>query len=286
MTKFIKDNTKEFLVLLLGNFILAFSVNFFILPYDILTGGIFGVAIALGPIFPGLDTNYIAYFFILVTFVLGAVFLGRKFALKTVVSSVVYPIMLEFLRHSTFVVDTDPILASLYGGILSGIALGLVFRAHASTGGMDVFPLLLEKYFNVPTSKGLMLVDGLTVLLGISTLGIQYVLIGLVSVWASGYTIDKVLLFGSEATKSVQIISEELEMINNRIHIELDRGTTIIKAVGGYGKKERDIIMCVITKEQYPDLKNIVMEEDESAFLIVQDAREILGEGFELGRRI
>lgn len=286
MTKFIKSNTKEFFVLLLGNFILAFAVNFFILPYDILTGGIFGIAIALGPIFPGLDTNYIAYFFILVTFVLGAVFLGKKFALKTVISSVTYPIMLEFLRHSTYVIDTDPILASLYGGILSGVALGLVFRAHASTGGMDVFPLLLEKHFNIPASKGLMIVDGLTVMLGIYSLGIQYVLIGLISVWAASYTVDKVLLFGSETTKSVQIISNQLEIINSRIHLELDRGTTIIKAVGGYGKEERNIIMCVVTHQQYPDLKTIVLEEDESAFLIVQDAREILGEGFTLGHRI
>lgn len=286
MTDFIKDNTTEFLVLLLGNFILAISVTFLILPYDILTGGIFGVSIAVGPILPGIDTNYIAYSLIFVTFILGAVFLGKPFAFKTVVSSVVYPIMLEILRHSTFVIDTDPILASLYSGVLSGIALGLVFRSHASTGGMDVFPLLMSKFFNIPTSKGLMLVDGLTVILGVSTLGVEAVLIGLLSVASMSYTIDRVLLFGSEKTKSVYIISKKIDIINNRIHIELDRGTTIINAVGGYGKEKRDIIMCVITQVQYPDLKQIVLEEDESAFLIVQDAHEIMGEGFSLGHRI
>lgn len=286
MTKFIKENTKEFFILLLGNFILAFSVNFFILPYNILTGGIFGVSIALSPIFPNIDTNYIAYFFILLTFLLGAIFLGKKFAFKTIVSSVVYPIMLEMLRHSTYVIDVDPILASLYGGLLAGVALGLVFRAHASTGGMDVFPLILQKYFDIPTSKGLMLVDGITVALGIYTLGIQHVLIGLISVFASSYMIDKVLLFGSETTKSIQIISTKLEIINSRIHLELDRGTTIISATGGYGRAKRDIIMCVVTQEQYTDLKNIVLEEDPSAFLIVQDAKEIFGEGFRLGHRV
>lgn len=286
MTTFTKDNTKEFLVLLLGNFILAIAVNFFILPYDILTGGIFGVSIALGPILPNIDTNYIAYSLILLTFLLGAIFLGKNFAFKTIVSSVTYPIMLELLRHSTIVINTDPILASLYSGILSGIALGLVFRSHASTGGMDVFPLLLSKYFRIPTSKGLMFVDGLTVILGVYTLGIEYVLLGLISVWAASYTIDKVLLFGSEKTKSVLIISKQIDIINNRIHLELDRGTTIINAVGGYGKEKRDIIMCVITQEQYPDLKSLVLEEDEGAFLIVQDAHEIMGEGFKLGHRI
>lgn len=194
--------------------------------------------------------------------------------------------MLEFLRGSTYVVETDPILASLYSGILSGVALGLVFRSHASTGGMDVFPLLMSKYLKIPTSKGLMIVDGLTVILGISTLGIHAVLIGLISVWSASYTIDKVLLFGSEKTKSIFIISHKLDIINRRIHLELDRGTTLIKAVGGYGKEKRDIIMCIITQQQYPDLKSLVLEEDESAFLIVQDANEIMGEGFSLGHRV
>ncbi len=286
MNNFIKENTKEFLILLLGNFILAVSVTFFVLPYNILTGGIFGVSIALGPILPAIDTNYIAYSLILLTFILGAVFLGKAFAFKTIVSSVVYPIMLELLRYSTFVIDTDPILASLYSGVLSGVALGLVFRSHASTGGMDVFPLLLSRYFNVPTSLGLLVVDGITVMLGISTLGIEFVLMGLISVWATSYTVGKVLLFGTEKAKSILIISEQLENINNRIHIELDRGTTIINAQGGYGKEQRDIIMCVITQEQYPDLRKIVLEEDEKAFLIVQDANEIMGEGFTLGHRV
>ena len=286
MTTFFKDNTKEILILLLGNFILAVAVTYFIVPYGILTGGVFGVSIALGPIIPNIDVNYIAYFIIFLTFILGAVFLGRAFAFKTVVSSVVYPMFLEVLRYSTIVIDVDPLLAALYSGILSGVALGFVFRSHASTGGMDVFPLLLKEYFNLPTSQGLLFVDGLTVMLGISTLGIEAVLLGLMSVWATSYTLDKVLMFGGEQAKSVLIISEKLDIINNRIHLELDRGTTIINAFGGYGKTDRDIIMCVITHEQYPGLKKIVSEEDEEAFVIVQDAKEIMGEGFQLGRRV
>lgn len=286
MTTFFKDNTKEFLILLLGNFILAVAVTYFIVPYGILTGGVFGVSIALSPLIPSIDVNYIAYFIIFLTFILGASFLGRGFAFKTVVSSVVYPMFLEVLRYSTFVVNVDPLLAALYSGVLSGVALGFVFRSHASTGGMDVFPLLLKDFLDLPTSKGLLIVDGLTVMLGISTLGIEAVLLGLISVWAASYTLDKVLMFGGEQAKSLLIISEKLDIINSRIHIELDRGTTIIKAFGGYGNTDRDIIMCVITHEQYPDLKKIVSEEDEGAFVIVQDAKEIMGEGFQLGRRV
>lgn len=281
-----KELVSDFLLILLGNFILAFAVSFFIIPYDILTGGIFGVAIALKPILLNIDTNFIAYFMIALTFLLGAVFLGRNFAFKTVVSSVVYPIFLEIMRHINFAIDTEPILAALYGGILSGVAIGIVFKAQASTGGMDVFPLLLHKYFDIIPSTGLLIVDSITVLLGIYTLGIDYVLIGLISVFAASFTIDKMILFGSETSKSTLIISDAMAIINKRIQLELDRGTTIIKAVGGYSEKERDILMCVITKEQYPLLKEIVYAEDENAFLIVQEAHEILGEGFNMGHRV
>ncbi len=281
-----KKHINDILLILLGNFILAFAVSFFIIPYDILTGGIFGVAIALKPILPYVDTNYIAYFMIFLTFVLGAVFLGREFALKTVVSSFMYPLFLEVMRHIDFSITTEPMLAALYGGILSGIAIGIVFKAQASTGGMDVFPLLLHKYFDVVPSMGLLIVDSITVILGIYTLGIEFVLIGLLSVFASSFAIDKMILFGSENSKSTLIISDAMQAINKRIQLELDRGTTIIKAVGGYSEKERDILMCVITKEQYPLLKSIVYEEDESAFLIVQEAHEILGEGFNMGHRV
>lgn len=281
-----KDNGKDIVLILMGNLLLAFTVTFFILPYEILTGGIFGVAIALKPILPAVDTNYIAYAIIALTFVLGAVFLGKDFALKTVLSSIVYPVFLELLRNVPFVVKTEPLLASLYGGLLTGVAVGLVFRAKGSTGGMDVFPLVMNKYMNLKHSQGMLIVDGLTVILGLSTLGIEHVLLGLVSVFASSFAIDRIILLGSESAKSVYIISDYLNIINDRIQNEIERGTTIIKASGGYSKEPRDIIMCVITVEQYPVLQSIVQEEDENAFIIVNEAHEILGEGFSYGPRI
>lgn len=286
MKKYLDGHVKDVLMILLGNFILACAITYFVLPYEILTGGIFGVAIALKPIVPFLDTNYIAYSMIFLTFILGYFMLGKSFALKTVISSFAYPLFLEILRRFPYEIDVDPILASLYGGLLIGVAVGLVFRAKGSTGGMDVFPLILNKYFGVKSSLGVLLVDSSTVILGLSTLGVSHVLLGLISVFASSFTIDKIIMFGSENSKSVYIISSELEIINNRIQNELDRGTTIIKAEGGFSKQNRDIIMCVITMEQYPDLKSIVYGEDENAFVIVQEAHEIIGEGFSFGHRV
>ena len=273
-------------MILAGNLLLASAITYFILPYEILTGGIFGVSISLKPILPFVDTNYIAYAIIAFTFVLGAVFLGKSFAVKTVLSSVVYPLFLEMFRVIPFEVKTDPLLASLYGGLLTGVAVGLVFRAKGSTGGMDVFPLIMNKKFNIKHSQGMLIVDGLTVILGLSTLGIEHVLLGLISVFASSYTIDRIIMLGSESAKSVYIISDYQEAINYRIQNEIERGTTIIKAVGGYSKEPRDMIMCVVTMEQYPILQEIVQEEDENAFIIVNEAHEILGEGFSYGPRV
>lgn len=286
MMKLIKVHGKDVMMILLGNFILACAITFFVLPYNILTGGIFGVAIALKPLIPFIDTNYIAYAMIFITFVLGFLLLGKSFAAKTALSSFAYPGFLEILRNVNLTIEIDPILASLYGGLLVGVAVGLVFRAKGSTGGMDVFPLILSKYFNVKPSQGVLMVDSLTVLLGVSTLGISHVLLGLISVFASSFTIDKIIMFGSESTKSVYIISKERAIINQRIQEELNRGTTIIQAEGGYSREDRDIIMCVITMEQYPILKSIVYSEDENAFVIVQEAHEILGEGFSFGHRV
>ncbi len=286
MFKLLKDNAKDIVMILAGNLLLAFAITYFILPYEILTGGIFGVSISLKPILPFVDTNYIAYAIIAFTFVLGAVFLGKSFAVKTVLSSVVYPLFLEMFRVTPFEVKTDPLLASLYGGLLTGVAVGLVFRAKGSTGGMDVFPLIMNKKFNIKHSQGMLIVDGLTVILGLSTLGIEHVLLGLISVFASSYTIDRIIMLGSESAKSVYIISDYQEAINYRIQNEIERGTTIIKAVGGYSKEPRDMIMCVVTMEQYPILQEIVQEEDENAFIIVNEAHEILGEGFSYGPRV
>ncbi|NLY62389.1 MAG: YitT family protein [Erysipelothrix sp.] len=286
MMKLIKKHYKSTFMIVFGNIILAFGVSFLILPNQILTGGIFGVAIALNPILPNIDTNYIAYTMIAITFILGAVFLGRSFAVKTVLSSIIYPIFLEMFRYFPITITSDPLLASLYGGLITGVALGIVFRAKGSTGGMDVFPLIMKAKFNVKPATGIILVDGLTVLLGLSTLGAEHVLFGLISVFASSYTIEKVIMLGSESAKCTYILSDKLAIINDRIHQELERGTTFIKAEGGYSRDSRDMLMCVLTVEQYPILKSIVYEEDESAFLIVSDSHEVLGEGFTYGHRV
>jgi uncharacterized membrane-anchored protein YitT (DUF2179 family) len=274
-------------LVLIGNFFLACSVGFFILPYKVLSGGVAGIAVALEPI-TRIPATYWIYVLIIGLFLIGSIFLGKKFAVHTALSSFLYPVFLTYITSLNWNVgvDVDPLLASLYGGLLAGIGVGMVFRTGASTGGMDVPPLVVNKYTGIPVSKLVLVVDALTVLLGFSVYGLQAVLIGLISVWACAYALDKVMLFGGQEARSVMIISNSYRQITQAIHDFLDRGTTLLEAEGGYTGDERKIVLSVISKNQYPELVKVVSMIDKDAFIIVTDATEVKGNGFSFDYKV
>lgn len=276
---------RDGLYLVVGNFILAIAIGYFIVPFKILSGGVAGVAVAISPIVP-LSIPTIINIIILITFILGAIFLGKDFVLKTIVSSILYPVFLGVLRHYPITINISPVLASVYAGVIGGLGIGLVFRQGGSTGGMDVFPLIVNKYTHIRVSTLILIVDGMTVLLGLYSYGIEAVLIGLLSVYATGMTIDKVVVARGTHAKTVYIISDFFQPILERIHQELDRGATIIAAKGGFTGEEKNMILTVIPANQYPLLQSIVHESDKSAFMIVSDATEVWGEGFSMETKI
>lgn len=266
---------------LIGNFMLALAVAMFILPYNILSGGVAGIAVALQPVFhiePTLMVNAL----VLGMFVLGTLFLGKSFAVKTVISSLVYPVYLTIITPFVPLLQLDPILASLYGGLLAGVGIGLVLRTGASTGGMDIPPLIVNKYTGIKISTLVLITDALTVGLGLFTYGLEAVLIGFISVWGTSFGIDKMLTLGGGNAKAVQIISEAHAQINAVIQSELDRGTTLSDATGGYTGAPRKVILVVVEKKEYPKLLELVNRIDENAFMITSDATDVHGEGFTL----
>lgn len=276
---------KDLIFVLAGNGLLALSVALFILPHDILSGGVAGIAVALHPLLH-LDTTLIINAMVLGMFVLGCLFLGRSFALKTVISSVVYPMMLTVFTSLVPQLQLNELLAALYGGLLAGAGIGLVMRTGASTGGMDIPPLILHRYTGIKVSTLVMVTDALTVLLGLFVYGLESVLVGFVSVWATSLGIDKILTFGLGSAKAVQIISDQALQINDRIHTELDRGTTLLQARGGYTQTERTVILVVLEKKEYPKLLELVHEIDSNAFMITSEAADVRGEGFSPHARV
>lgn len=267
------------LSLLVGNLLLAFGVAYFIIPNNILSGGVAGLAIAISPLLK-IEVDTLILVIIGLTFILGILFLGKEFALKTLTSSILYPALLKIMGVIEYQVPLDPLLASLYGGLIMGAGIGLVFRAGASTGGMDIPPLILQKYTKVKVHTWIMIIDGLTILLGMATFGLNSVLIGLISTYSMSKSMNAIQTLGGQQAKQVFIITDKLEEVLEMILETLDRGATLIDGKGGYTNQEKQLIMTILMTKQYAQLEKTVKEIDENAFLIVSDVTEVHGDGF------
>ncbi|MEG1475547.1 MAG: YitT family protein [Longicatena sp.] len=282
-------NRKEILYelawILAGNIALGIAVAWFILPNNVLTGGLPGVAIALKEIIH-VPAQIIINVGTVGLFLLGVLVLGKKFAIKTIVSTILYPLLLSLFTYiaSTYIApDTfimDKYLATIYGGALMGIGIGCVFRTGSSTGGMDIPPLIINKYTHIPLPTLVLIVDALTVILGASVYGLEAALTGILSVWVSSVMINKTMLIGGHDAKNVMIISNKHQEIMDKIHETLDRGTTLINATGGYSQESKPVLMVVVVNKQLPQLQHLVAHIDSEAFVVVMAANEVQGLGF------
>ena len=270
--------------ILIGNFILALGVSCFVVPNNILSGGVAGVSIALEPLIPFISPNNMITLLTIVLFIFGGIFLGKGFFLKTLISTIVYPLFVYIISYfmQGALITENALLASLYSGILSGAGVGIVFRTGASTGGMDIPALIIHKWTNIPLSTVVMVIDGLTVLLGITTHSLEAAMIGLISVWSCSYVIDWVLSYGGQKTKSIMIISDHYDELIGEIRNELDRSSTLLEAEGTYTREKKKVLLVVVENKQYPILNRLILSVDPNAFIIVQDAHEIQGNGFTL----
>lgn len=280
-----KKNITNIIMILLGNLILVLGVATFILPFNILSGGVAGIAVAVSP-FLRIDREIIINSVIIFFFILGWIILGKQFAMQTMVSSIAYPVILTIVTPYIPKLEMDPILASLYAGLVCGCGIGLVMRCNASTGGMDIPPMIFNKLFGIKISTSVLFIDTATVLLGVVAYDLPAVLLGLISVFTTSFAIDKVLSFGGQSSKAVWIISGEYEKIINEIQHDLDRGATIADAQGGYTGEKRKVVLCVVNSSQYPKLIEIINKFDEKAFILTTDATDVHGEGFSFGFRV
>ncbi len=278
----------DFLIILLGNACIAVAVAFFVIPNKLLVGGTAGIAVLVNA-FWTIPEELVINVLIYSLFIAGAIVLGRAFFLKTIASTIIYPILLtiandvyEILPPELMKVDT--LTSIICVGVLIGFGIGIVYRRNASTGGMDIIPLIINKFTGIPLHLLLLMVDGLTVLFGLIAYGLQAAIYGVISVVISSIVIDKTILLGAQQTKQVQIISNDSDLILSKILEDLDRGCTIVESRGGYTNQKRDMLMVVVPINQYQKLINVVHDIDNSAFVIVSDINEIRGRGFTLQR--
>ena len=282
-----KEQKKQIInsiTVVVGTFILAVAVETFIIPYRILSGGVAGIAVALHPILH-ISATLIANSVLIILLIIGSFILGKEFLKNTVLSCIAYPIFTSILSGRVNVV-VDPILASFYGGLVAGAGIGIVLKTGASTGGMDIPPLIINKLTGIKLSTLVLITDFLTVLLGLFVYDLSAVLLGLVSVFMTSVAISKVLTINGTVSKAVQIISVKYEDILKEIDAQLERGATLLQGYGSYTGEEKRIILCVVSERQYGTLIEIVKEIDPSAFIITTDATDMHGEGFTYGFRI
>lgn len=280
-----KFDFKSVVTIILGNLIFAASVNFFVLPYDILSGGVAGIALILNKLFSW-NTVIVIDILIVATFIMAWIFLGRDFTVKTVISSIVYPIFITLLAKVQYNLEADPLLVAIMGGAIGGIGLSIVLKQDASTGGMDVPSIIIAKYTHIPLAHVMFALDSFVVLMGIISFSVEKVMLGILYIYVCNAVINKMIVPKTDSAVSLFIISDHQKEICDYIHNILERGTTIINAKGGYTNEKKDVIMTVISKAQYNNLEKEIEKIDKYAFVIISDAKEIKGEGFSFEYRV
>ena len=276
-----KKILKDFFIIALGNFLLAVSVSYFILPFNILTGGVAGVAVAIAPIVP-FSQQFIINFLVIGLFLVGWLILGKEFAVKTALSSILYPIFIDILSLFPIPLEIPTLLASIYSGLIAGIGIGIVIRSGASTGGMDIPPLILNHFTGIETSKFIFMTDAFTCLLGLMNYPLEALLNGLISVILTSMVINKIETAHGDDSLQVEIISSKWEELKQEIFNELDRGVSIFNVQGGYTLEKRKMLMVIIDKREYSDLLEILEKVDQQAFVITTHVQSVYGQGFRL----
>lgn len=272
-------------LVLLGNFLYALTVQLFLAPSGIITGGGTGIAIFVSRV-TGLPVSVFVFVLNSVMLVIGWMVLGRKFALTTVISTFALPLFLRLCEMALAGVrlTDDLMLSAVFAGLGIGVSLGIVIRQGASTGGMDIPPLVLHRLFNVPVSSSMMVFDILILLLQAGVSGAQLLLYGIVNVLLYTASLDRILLMGTSRIE-VKIISGHSEEIRAAILTQVDRGVTMLKAAGGFSRRNADVVLTVIGGRELPRVEKAVHAIDPDAFIIVSSASEVRGRGFTLQKR-
>lgn len=272
----------EFVLVILGNTLCAFGVVCFVVPGGLIMGGTTGVALFLQEL-AGIPVSISALVVNVLLFAVGAFFLGKKFAITTILSTFYYPTALEWIGrvfgNQPFTVD--PMLCAIFGGLCVGIAIGLVFRTGSSTGGMDIPPLVLHRLFGWPVSVLVYIFDILILLLQIGQCSSEQLLYSLLLVIIYTVAMDKVLMLGTGQIE-IKVVSSRSEEICRKILEDADRGVSILQGRTGYLEQDMELLFTVVSSREMRSIERLVHEIDSSAFIIITSVREVKGKGFTL----
>ena len=279
-----KKKIEKVLIMILGNAVLALGTAAFVVPNGLISGGVTGIGLILEHFF-SLPVDVGVFVGDAVLFLLGAAVMGKAFAATIILSTIVYPTFFSLFGKIPFLTSLtdDKLMAAIYAGLLMGAGIGLVIKVGGSTGGMDIPPIILHKLFGL--SIPVMIYVGDTALLLIQAIysSTEQVLYGILVVLLSSIVMDKVLIMGQKQTQVV-VISPQYEKINQMIHQQMDRGSTLLHATTGLEKSDQKVVMTVISNRQLAHLNELILQIDPQAFVVASEVNEVKGRGFTLSK--
>ena len=279
-TRLQKNRLLSLMQVLIGNIIYALTVKLFLLPANLISCGTTGIALVVEHLMK-IPMSLFILIFNIVMLLVGWAVLGRKFAMTTILSSLFYPIALEVLNRVLGDVQiTENILLNvLFAGMGLGLSLGMVIRGGASTGGMDIPPLILNKLFHVPVSASLWVFDFCIMLSQMAFHPLEDLLYGGLLLIIISITLNKVMLLGTSRTE-VKIISEKALEIRDGILSQVDRGCTLLHGEGGYRQQQTEVILSIVSNHELPKIERLARSIDPACFIIVSRVTEVWGRGF------
>lgn len=290
---------KNILLIVLGTLVLAFGCAVFVVPFDLVTGGVTGLSIIIDNIIQSaIPIDVVIAVITWGLFLMGLLFLGWDFSVKTLASTIIYPVAISMFMHlvspdvlggifylpGSVHADIALIISALFGGLCVGTGCALTFLGGGSTGGMDILAFILCKYFKKwKSSTVIFIIDATTVVLGLFTIGdLILTLLGIIAAWIGAMVIDRIFIGRGQAF-TAQIVSDKYEEINLAIREEVRRTTTMFVATGGYSGQPKTVLSVTFTMRQYADLMNVIKRIDKTAFVSITRAHEINGEGWTYG---
>ncbi|MCY6483420.1 YitT family protein [Clostridium aestuarii] len=280
MTK--TDFIKKIILIVLGSFIYAIGFNLFIIPSKLLSGGLSGVILIFHYLF-NISVGLLFIVFNIPLFILSILKINKKFTILTGIGTAVLSIALIVTTPLTNVLapvsEAHKLLYCLYGGALTGLGLGIVFSTEGSTGGLDIIIILVKKKYNMDIGMANFVVNLIVIAAGSILFGFKTALYTLIVMYACSLFMDK-LMKGFSKQKMLLIVTEKEKEISYAVMNKIKRGLTILYGEGAYTKSKREIMYCVVSPRQLPEVKNLIKEIDRDAFISVIDTSEVQGKGF------
>ena len=275
--KFRKTVLFEYIQIIFGAALVGLAFNIFLLPSRLAAGGVSGISTILYELFQ-FNPAYVQWIINIPLLILGVVLVGKEFSTKTLIGTFCVPLVIWLTMDIKLSVE-NPLLSAIYGGIMLGVGLGIVYRANGSTGGTALIAQLVKKYTGLSSGFSQLLVDGLVVVTSAFVFNFELALYAMIAIYVTSKVIDFVQLQTSP-TKLVLIITDKEEKVQAIIKNDINRGLTKIKTIGGYSNQEKTMILCVVEQSEAVYFKKLLQTQEPTSFVIFLNASEILGRGF------